>query len=353
MEKDDLMVTVIVPVYNAEKYLQKCIESILGQTHKNLELILVDDGSKDSSGSICDQMAVNDSRIKVLHQKNAGVSAARNAGVEAAGGDFITFVDSDDYIESTMYEEMLKKAVEYDCDVVMCDCIKEFEDHQSIYTHDIRPGFYNRDQLEKEYFKNLLIMPNVEYPPTISNVLCLYRMRKKSNDSGKDFVYNGYYKNELRYVEGVRFSEDLLFGAEMIFHADSFYYMKNQYFYHYVIHPQSASHTFVNNKWIDYVKLHDSIEAKFVNYEFYDFQNQIDLVLLFFVYNSVGEILRSDQLSVNEKLNLSKQILRSDKVRDMFSRISVLKLPVSNKLKAVTAIYKYSIGIKQLINWWN
>ena len=103
MEK---LVSVIVAVYNIEEYLPRCVDSILAQTYRNLEIILVDDGSKDQSGSICDSYAEKDRRIKVIHKKNGGLSDARNAGMDAATGEYIGFVDGDDWIEPDMYRAM-------------------------------------------------------------------------------------------------------------------------------------------------------------------------------------------------------------------------------------------------------
>ena len=111
------LISVIVPVYNVESYVAECIESIQNQTYMNLEIILVDDGSKDMSGDICDQYAAYDERIKVIHQENGGLSAARNTGIEAANGDYISFVDSDDYIGLTLFEDMLQLLKEYDLDI--------------------------------------------------------------------------------------------------------------------------------------------------------------------------------------------------------------------------------------------
>ena len=140
-------ISVIVPVYKVEQYLKRCVDSILHQTFSDLEVILVDDGSPDNCPAMCDKYAGTDSRVKVIHQKNAGVSAARNAGLSVASGEYITFVDSDDFIDPQMYEKMLAVAEKYDCDVVMCDCMKEFPDHQEVYTHNIRPGFYRLHSL--------------------------------------------------------------------------------------------------------------------------------------------------------------------------------------------------------------
>lgn len=100
-------ISVIVPIYNVENYLARCVDSILAQTYGNLEIILVDDGARDSSGGICDQYAAKDSRVRVIHKENGGLSSARNAGIEAASGEYLSFVDSDDWIEPDTYEHML------------------------------------------------------------------------------------------------------------------------------------------------------------------------------------------------------------------------------------------------------
>lgn len=113
-------ISVIIPVYKVEKYLSKCLESVINQTYKNLEIILVDDGSPDKSGEICDKYASRDERIKVIHKENGGVARARNTGLDAASGDYIGFVDSDDWIEPDMYELLINNATKYDADISMC-----------------------------------------------------------------------------------------------------------------------------------------------------------------------------------------------------------------------------------------
>lgn len=326
----DCTISVIVSVYNSEKYLKRCIDSILNQTYKAIELILVDDGSPDNCGKICDEYAKKDKRVRVIHKTNAGVSAARNSGLEIALGNYATFVDSDDYIEPEMYSNMMEKVHQYNCDVVMCDCIKDFTDHSEIYTHDIRAGFYDKEQLVNEYYPHLLMMENVEYPATISNCLILFNRNKLGN---------------LRYVVGVRYSEDLLFGAQLVYNTDSFYYMKEQAYYHYYMNPTSATHKFTVDKWNDYKTLHFEINKYFSECESFDFSHQIDLCLLFFVYNSVSNIFSADNLEREKKFEIVKNILGDNEVRRMFSNIKVLKLPISKKLKIVTIIYKYRIGL--------
>ena len=115
-----MKISVIVPVYNCAPYVERCVRSIMSQTHDELEIICVDDGSTDDSGLILDQLACEDARIRVIHQDNAGVSAARNAGIDAASGEFITFVDSDDAIEPDMYETLLALCSDEEVDIVHC-----------------------------------------------------------------------------------------------------------------------------------------------------------------------------------------------------------------------------------------
>lgn len=110
-----------MPVYNVELYLDKCVESIVNQTYKNLEIILVDDGSPDKCAIICDKWAQKDERIKVIHKKNGGLSDARNIGIELAKGEYIAFVDSDDYLEADMYEKLFSAMIKNDADIAMCN----------------------------------------------------------------------------------------------------------------------------------------------------------------------------------------------------------------------------------------
>ena len=106
------LLSIIIPVYNAEKYLNRCIDSIISSTYSNLEIIMVDDGSKDQSGSICDEYSEKDNRCRVYHTNNRGQAAARNYGLRKASGDYITFVDDDDWVDNSMYEKLINTAIE-------------------------------------------------------------------------------------------------------------------------------------------------------------------------------------------------------------------------------------------------
>lgn len=126
------LISIIVPVYKVEKYLSRCIESILNQTYKNIEIILVDDGSPDNCPQICDVYSKIDSRIKVIHKENGGLSKARNTGLDIATGEYIAFVDSDDYIEEDMYEVMLSKLKENNADICVCQWQYEYSDGKQV-----------------------------------------------------------------------------------------------------------------------------------------------------------------------------------------------------------------------------
>lgn len=125
------LISIIIPIYNVEKYLPACLDSIIGQTHKDLEIILVNDGSTDNCRQICEEYAEKDKRIKVIHRENGGLSDARNAGLEIATGDFISFVDSDDMISSDFYEKLLNALLSNDADIAECGFLK-FETEQEL-----------------------------------------------------------------------------------------------------------------------------------------------------------------------------------------------------------------------------
>ena len=123
------LISIIIPVYNVEPYLRQCINSVVNQTYRNLEIILIDDGSTDNSGKICDEYALKDSRIKVIHKQNGGVSSARNIGLKFASGEYIGFVDSDDFIELDMYSMLLKKILESKSQLVVCNWFDGMENN--------------------------------------------------------------------------------------------------------------------------------------------------------------------------------------------------------------------------------
>ena len=216
-------VSIIVPVYNAETTIVKMVKSILDQREAGFELILVDDGSQDNSGRICDEYAARDSRVRVIHQSNAGVSAARNAGIEAACGEYIGFVDADDWIDPGMYERMLQEAARTGADVVMCDAVTAYSDGRT--EADTITQLSENTVLQKADFD-----PNRLLEMAGSACRCIYR--KKLLDA-----YN------IRFPRGVKFSEDRIFNLYAFGRANTIAYIKEPYYYRYV-NAESAVHRF-------------------------------------------------------------------------------------------------------------
>lgn len=200
------LISVIVPVYNVESYLEKCIESIQNQSYKSLEIILVNDGSTDSSGDICDKYAACDKRIRVIHQKNGGISSARNTGLEVANGDYIAFVDSDDYIELKMYEDLLNILKEYNLDIIDCG---SFRDKNGMITGGCNDGqieIYEKDDA----------------------------LRLAMHD-GFTSVWNKLYKRDIvisiRFPEGRKF-EDSAISYLYIANANRIGHINRSYYYY-------------------------------------------------------------------------------------------------------------------------
>ncbi len=182
------MISVIVPVYNTEKYLNKCIQSILAQTYTDFELLLIDDGSTDSSGTICDTYAEQDSRVRVFHKENGGVSSARNLGLDNAKGEWVTFCDSDDTIKENYFQELFPKQNE--------DFVMDSSDERS---ESLPDGFY----VGKEMIKVAL---------SGWQILCPW---------GKLFNKNIVSKNNIRFDESVCLGEDKIFNLTYLLYSSS------------------------------------------------------------------------------------------------------------------------------------
>lgn len=192
------LISIIVPIYNVEKYLRRCIESIMNQTYKNLEIILIDDGSEDNSGKICDEYVEKDSRIKVIHKKNGGLSDARNSGLKIAEGKYVGFVDSDDYIAVDMYEYLFNLIKNNDACISICNFEKiwdniekkdkEIEFKQSELVLDSKEALKSiiDDKKLKSYAWNKLykieLFKDIEYPKGLNmeDIATTYRLIYKS-----------------------------------------------------------------------------------------------------------------------------------------------------------------------------
>ena len=195
-------VSVIVPIYNSEKYLKDCLDSIIKQSHKNLEIILVDDGSTDQSGKIADEYSKKDSRIKVIHQKNQGQSAARNAGLKKTTGQYICFIDSDDEIKPNYISELLSPYQNKDNSLSVCGFRRNFlhtKKHELLYTNPSSPR--KKSDTDKTYILRLLSIDGRLY--SVNNKLFISKITKS-----------------LSFDESINFAEDLKFILEYLSHTN-------------------------------------------------------------------------------------------------------------------------------------
>lgn len=204
-------ISIIVPVYNVEQYLEKCIGSILEQSFTDFEIILVNDGSKDNSGVICDTYAERDDRISVIHKENGGLSSARNVGLDLAVGEYISFIDSDDWIDKEMFSILYNNSILYDADIVAGN-IAEISKSGKIRTfnQDLVDILLNREQAMNELYLN-----------------------RKLTYSACNKIYRRFLFDGLRYKEGIVF-EDMDLSYKIIHKAERiFYTSKTIYFYRY------------------------------------------------------------------------------------------------------------------------
>lgn len=239
--------SIIVPVYKVpQDYLECCLESIINQTFDEIEVILVDDGSPDNCGEICDEYAKKDSRIKVIHQENQGVSEARNNGIKAAKADWIMFVDSDDWIELDACERLKKHLDSNLCDILMFNGIKEYTDRQEKMNYGFENGrMYITENVDiREFiYRRAMQAPNAEgvrYCPAY------YSWDKVYN---RAFLIN----NALQYPKGLSKSEDKVFILRCFEKLNSLYYV-DEILYHYRIHPSSVCNRYSEN--VDKDRIH-------------------------------------------------------------------------------------------------
>ena len=211
-------ISVIVPVYKAEKYIHRCIDSLLAQTFKNFELLLIDDGSPDSSGKICDEYASIDSRVRVFHKGNGGVSSARQYGLEHAVGDYVIHADPDDWVESEMLQELYNKAISENADMVICD----------YYLFDLSTN-------RKTYVK---VSPPLNSEELLAKIISGEVHASLWNKLIKRTLFFG---NKIAFIEGLNMYEDLSVMFRLVYFANKIAYVPEPLYY-YVI-GRSGSYT--------------------------------------------------------------------------------------------------------------
>lgn len=227
------LISVIIPVYNVALYLDECLKTVCGQTYHNIEIILIDDGSTDGSAQICDEWKKRDSRILVVHKDNEGASVARNVGLQMAKGDYISFVDADDWIEKSMYEEMYKRAKIYDADIVISEKAEDRKKEDNIVFSGV------------EASKEIMTGKRPLLVHTWNKLFC------------RELIQN------IRFAPEIIIGEDLLFVAEAVLNAKKCIWI-NERLYHYRERTGSA----MRSSW-SLKKTMSDIEVRYRRTELY------------------------------------------------------------------------------------
>ena len=239
--KEKNLVSIIVPIFKVEKYLKRCIDSILNQTYRNIEIILIDDGSPDNCGKIADEYALKDKRIKVIHKENKGVSQARNDGIKLSKGEYIAFVDSDDYVEKNFIEILYDNALKNNADVSICNYFLENENRKI------------RKKIDSDIAKDLE-----------SEDFCKYIIRKNSY---RGLLLNKLFKREIFFENGkinligsnIHICEDLLFLVENSSKYGKIIFDKEACLYHYIVRENSAISSKYNEKKVTMIYAYNRI----------------------------------------------------------------------------------------------
>ena len=289
MDNKNNMISVIVPVYNTEKYLKKCLNSILAQTLQDWECILIDDGSTDTSGKICDEYAEKDSRFQVIHQKNSGVSVARNKGLDIAKGDWIGFVDSDDWIEPETYEIAVKSALENDADLVQWQTFFENENFIKLADNSLTDfGIFSLEDCCK-----------------------CYDVRSVCNKIISRRLFTDY---KIKFSSNLKYGEDTFVSIKLLSKMNKGINL-NKSFYHYVKIPTSKTHTIkseliinqaeailqMNNFLKEEGLLENENVKKFIQQLKYESKSNSVLALDFSLYRSIFPELRKYMLFRKQK----------------------------------------------------
>ena len=255
MERQPL-ISIIIPVYNVEQYLDECMASVLKQTYSKLDIVLVDDGSKDQSPSMCDEYAKKDSRIQVIHKKNGGPMSACIAGVEKARGEYLAFMDSDDWIDLTMMEELVKETTGNEKEMICSNYIIEKANQSIKIKQSMKPGIYDRKEIEEQLFLDLL--GNEER--RIHGSRCMKLISKK------------LICENLKHADlDVSMGEDLYLIVLALLDAQRIVVVEDGYYYHYRFVESSLVHKYKPHMHEEVGKLYDNlqnvIESKGLNEE--------------------------------------------------------------------------------------
>lgn len=315
------MISVIVPVYNVEKYLRQCLESLSAQTLDDIEVIIVDDGSLDGCPAICDEYAAKDAHMKVIHKENGGLLSARKAGFAASRGDYIGFVDGDDWVEPDTFLNMYKAVCDYSPDMVLSEFLCDYGDRVEPSGQCFEEGFYNRDRLEKEIFPRMLFGGR------------FYSFGINPNCWSKLVRRELIEKNLIPVDERIRMGEDAAFIYPCLLDSQSISCIKMPT-YHYRITGQSMS-TAYDEKLKDIILLPYKRLKENNAVSNFDISSQLDYYLLYMVnFLLRNEAKKANTHSRKERREVIENICTDEDIRSAATAVDMRKLPAHTKLLA-------------------
>lgn len=319
---DAILLSVIVPVYNVELYLRQCLESVLKQSFKEMEIILVNDGSTDHSYEICQEFKAKDSRVILIDQKNAGLAAARQAGLDIAKGEYIAFVDSDDWLEPDMYQKMYAAAKETGAEIVFCNVYRNEDKKENAY---FPSGYYDRSTMEKVIFPRLLAGFDENGGENTIRWCNWLRLYKKSLIDS----------HRIRFDPRFRRSQDLPFTFECTIHANSYYYMGDEYLYHNRMNYESLSKGYTQNMWGLIKPLIEYLQDIVSQYPNYDFQKQMNRRAALFVFECCeNENKPNNKRTMKQRKETIRTIMADSDARQWVNGMDLRNMRRINKLYA-------------------
>lgn len=308
------LISVIIPVYNVEKYLMRCVDSVRSQTYQNLEIILVDDGSPDRCSEMCEEIKQMDSRVKVIHKENGGLGFARNSGLEAVTGEYVTFIDSDDWISQDHIENLYIDAKKNNSDVVIgAHTSVDANGHQKTYAPSVEKNLYlGRDIIDS------IVLPIIGTEPACpqdiqldtSSCMNLYRMAI-------------IRQNNLRFLsEKVAIAEDLYFNIDFFCHAQIVSVIK-EFGYYYFENADSISRKYDPKRFERTIRYFEIIRTQIAQYGLEEHSSyRAERSFLLKIRVAIRHIVLSD-VSYRDKLQQIKEILNHKLVKEVLSRYPV------------------------------
>lgn len=316
-------VSIIVPCWGVEKYLDRCVESLVNQTLKDIEIILVDDESPDRVPQMCDEWAKKDNRIKVIHKKNGGLGMACNSGLEVANGEYVAFCDSDDWVEQNMYEIMYDRATETNADIVMTS----FK-YVDLYGQPIlKPSLHYSDRLIFGQEITDVMKGCIASPPSCSNER-IYHASAKVSLYRHDIIK----KNVLQFVsERIIPSEDLVFNLDYLSHCNTVLTLSEK-FYNYRINPRSISRSVKNKAFSISKNLYKFLIVKVDDlYLGTDGVHRVQRMFIGTTRATVAKVLKSN-IPFMEKIKMLHEIGNDKLLKEVYSAYPLNNMPLKHRL---------------------